>query len=387
MRHSLALALLFVASILSSSVLAQQAAPRLFETKAAQVLMIEASTGTVLLAKGEDKPLPPASLAKLMTLEVVFDAIRRREIGLETVYKVSEHAWRTGGAPSRTATMFAALKSELRVEDLLKGIAVQMANDACIILAEGMDGSEEKFAARMNVRAKVLGLAASTFVNPTGLPAPGNRTTLRDMVTLARHLQSTYPDFYPLFAQPEFEWNKILQRNRNPLIGRAVGVDGLASGFAEESGYALVASAERNGRRLFLAISGLASDKERTEEAVRLFDWAFSAFEMRHLFKPGQTIGAASVYGGDASAVDLVAAGPVDVFVPIDDPQRLQARIVYRWPLRAPLAAGTEVGVLQLLAGERLLREVKLQSAAAVGEGTLRQKAGDALFELLFFWL
>lgn len=387
MRHSLALALLFVASILSSPVLAQQAAPRLFETKAAQVLMIEASTGTVLLAKGEDKPLPPASLAKLMTLEIVFDAIRRREIGLDTVYKVSEHAWRTGGAPSRTATMFAALKSELRVEDLLKGITVQMANDACIILAEGMDGSEEKFAGRMNARAKVLGLTASTFVNPTGLPDPGNRTTLRDMVTLARHLQSSYPDFYRLFAQPEFEWNKILQRNRNPLIGRSAGVDGLASGFAEESGYALVASAERNGRRLFLAISGLASDKERTEEAVRLFDWAFGAFEMRHLFKPGQTVGAASVYGGDAGTVDLVADGPVDVLVPIDDPERLQARIVYRWPLRAPLAAGAQVGVLQLSSGERLLREVKLQSAAAVGEGTLRQKAGDALFELLFFWL
>lgn len=387
MRHSLALALLFVAFILSTPVSAQQAVSKVFETKAAQVLMVEASTGTVLLAKGEDKPLPPASLAKLMTLEVVFDAIRRREIGLDTVYKVSEHAWRTGGAPSRTATMFAALKSELRVEDLLKGITVQMANDACIILAEGMDGSEEKFAGRMNARAKVLGLTASTFVNPTGLPDPGNRTTLRDMVTLARHLQSSYPDFYRLFAQPEFEWNKILQRNRNPLIGRSAGVDGLASGFAEESGYALVASAERNGRRVFLAISGLPSDKERTEEAVRLLDWAFGSFEMRHLFKPGQVIGSASVYGGDAGEVGLVAAGPVDVFVPVDDPERLQARIVYRWPLRAPLAAGAQVGVLKLSSGERLLREVKLQSAAAVGEGTLRQKAGDALFELLFFWL
>lgn len=160
-----------------------------------------------------------------------------------------------------------------------------------------------------------------------------------------------------------------------------------ASGFAEESGYALVASAERNGCRVFLAISGLPSDKERTEEAVRLLDWAFGSFEMRHLFKPGQVIGSASVYGGDAGEVGLVAAGPVDVFVPVDDPERLQARIVYRWPLRAPLAAGAQVGVLKLSSGERLLREVKLQSAAAVGEGTLRQKAGDALFELLFFWL
>lgn len=387
MRHSLALAILFVAVLLFRPALAQQAPAKLFETKAQQVLLIEASTGTVLLAKGEDKPLPPASLAKLMTLDVVFDAIRRREIGLETVYKVSEHAWRTGGAPSRTATMFAALNSQIRVDDLLKGVAVQMANDACIILAEGMSGSEAAFAQRMNERAKALGLTASSFANPTGLPDPGNRTSLRDMVTLAQHLHQTYPEFYGLFTQPEFEWNKILQRNRNPLLGRSAGVDGLASGFAEESGYALVASAERDGRRLFLAISGLASDKERTEEAVRLFDWAFGAFEMRHLFKPGEVIGAASVYGGDAGDVGLVADGPVDVFVATDDPERLQAKIVYRWPLRAPIAAGAEVGVLKVSSGERLLREVKLRSAAAVGEGTLSQKAGDALFELLFFWL
>lgn len=387
MRYSLALAFLFLAFVVSFPVLAQQAAPRLLETKATQVLMIEASTGTVLLAKGEDKALAPASLAKLMTLEVVFDAIRRGEIGLDTVYSVSEHAWRTGGAPSRTAAMFAALKSELRVEDLLKGVAVQMANDACIILAEGMNGSEDEFAIRMNERAKAIGLRDSHFANPTGLPHPESRTTLSDMILLARHLQSTYPEFYRMFAQPEFEWNKILQRNRNPLLGRSAGVDGLASGFTEGSGYALVASAERGGRRLFLAISGLASDKERTEEAIRLLDWGYSAFEMRHLYDAREAIGAASVYGGDRPQVDLLASGPVDVYAATDDPERLQARIVYRWPLRAPLPAGADVGVLKISQGERLLREVPLKSAEAVGVGTLRQKAGDALFELLFFWL
>ena len=249
MRHSLALALLFFSFFVVKSAHAQYAPSRQSETKGAQVLMIEASTGTVLLAKGEDKPLAPASLAKLMTLEVVFDAIRRSAISLDTVYSVSEHAWRTGGAPSRTATMFAALKSQLRVEDLLRGIAVQMANDACIILAEGMDGSQEKFAARMNDRAKAIGLRTSHFANPTGLPHPDNSTTLSDMIVLARHLQSTYPEFYSLFSEPEFEWNKILQRNRNPLLNRSGGVDGLASGFSDDSGYALVTSAERDGRR------------------------------------------------------------------------------------------------------------------------------------------
>ncbi|GEO83355.1 MULTISPECIES: D-alanyl-D-alanine carboxypeptidase family protein [Alphaproteobacteria] len=387
MRYSLALAFLFVAFVLSTPAHAQKAPDPLFDTKAEQALLIEASTGTVLLSKKENTAIPPASLAKLMTLEVVFDAIRRGEIGLDTSYRVSEHAWRTGGAPSRTATMFAALKSEVRVEDLLKGIAVQMANDACIILAEGMEGSEEKFAVRMNERAKAIGLRASHFANSTGLPNPDNSTTLSDMILLARHLQQTYPELYRLFSLPDFEWNKIFQRNRNPLLGHSAGVDGLATGFAEESGYALVASAERDGRRLFLAIGGMTNNKERAEEASRLLDWGFSAFAMRPLFPAGATIGAASVYGGDSSKVDLIAAGPVDVYVATNDPERLQARIVYHWPLRAPVPAGSDVGVLRISQGARLLREVGLKSATTVGEGTLRQKAGDALFELLFFWL
>nr|WP_244625104.1 D-alanyl-D-alanine carboxypeptidase family protein [Rhizobium daejeonense] len=365
--------------------MAQKAPSPTFETKAAQVLLIEASTGTILLSKGEETPFPPASLAKMMTLEVVFDALKRGEISLDTVYRVSEYAWRTGGAPSRTSTMFAALKSDIRVEDLVKGIAVQMANDGCIILAEGMTGSEAKFTERMNERAKALGLTGSHFANSTGLPHPDNKTTLTDMVRLARHLQATYPDFYRLLSQPEFEWNKILQRNRNPML--ASGADGLATGFAEGSGYSIVTSAERQGRRLFLAMNGVASDKERTEEANRLLDWGFTTFEMRSLFKAGETVGEASVYGGDKGKVALVTPLPVDVYVPINNPERLQAKIVYHWPLKAPVAKGADVGNLTIYSGERPLRELALKSAEPVGEGTLRQKAFDAIFELLFFWL
>lgn len=359
--------------------------PQLIETKAAQVYLVEASTGTVLLSKGERQSFAPASLAKLMTLEVVFDALKKGEIRPETIYPVSEYAWRTGGAPSRTSTMFAAVKSQVPVADLVKGIAVQTANDGCLVIAEGMEGSEAKFVERMNARAAELGLADSRFGNATGLPHPHNRSTLYDLVKLSRHLVKTYPDLYQTFSLPEFEWNKILQRNRNPLLG--FGADGLGTGFAEGSGFAMVASMERGGRRLFLGVSGIATDKERTDEALRLLNWGFDSFEMRTLFKAGEVIGEASVYGGAQSSVPLVAAAPVEVYVPVNNPERLQARIVYRWPLNPPVAADREIATLNILSGDRPLVSVPLKSARAVDMGTLRQRAWDALIELLFFWV
>lgn len=361
------------------------AAPQLIETKASQVYLIEAATGTVLLAKNETQSFAPASLAKLMTLEVVFDALQKGEIRLDTIYPVSEYAWRTGGAPSRTSTMFAAVKSQVPVADLIKGIAVQTANDGCLIIAEGLAGSEAKFVERMNARAAELGLGDSHFGNATGLPHPDNRSTLFDLVTLSRHLVETYPELYQIFRLPEFEWNKILQRNRNPLL--SFGADGLGTGFAEGSGFALVASAERNGRRLFLGLGGLATDKERTDEAMRLLSWGFDGFEMRTLFKAGEVIGEASVYGGAQSTVPLVSAKPVEVYVPVNNPERLQARIVYRWPLNPPVAANTEIATLNVFSGERPLVSLPLKSAAAVEVGTLRQRAWDAVIELLFFWI
>ncbi|WP_159953066.1 D-alanyl-D-alanine carboxypeptidase family protein [Rhizobium sp. 18065] len=377
---------LVVSPLLATHGMAQTTpAPALFETKAAQVYLIEASTGTVLLAKGERQPFAPASLAKLMTLEIVFDALTRGEIRLDTIYPVSEYAWRTGGAPSRTSTMFAAVKSQVPVGDLVKGVAVQTANDGCLILAEGMSGSEANFVERMNARAKALGLKDTTFGNATGLPHPDNASTLVDLVTLAQLLQARYPELYLTFRLPEFEWNKILQRNRNPLL--AIGADGLGTGFAEGSGFAIVASAERQGRRLFLGMNGLATDKERTEEARRVLDWGFNAFEMRELFKAGEVIGEASVYGGASSTVPLVAEQPVLVYVPVNNPDRLQAKVVYRWPLDPPVAEGAQIASLSVFSGERLLRSVPLQSASGVEVGTLRQRATDALIEMLFFWL
>ncbi len=371
--------------VLGSPVGAQT--PNAFDSKAKQVYLVDSGTGTVLFARKETEPVTAASLAKAMTLAVAFKALKAGEVSLQTTYPVSEHAWRTGGAPSRTATMFAALKSEVPLESLIRGIAVQAANDACIILAEGMAGSEAAFAARMNAEAQALGLSQSRFANATGLPDPGNKTSMRDLVGLARHLRETYPEYYRYYAEPEFEWNRIKQRNRNPLVGMNIGVDGLVFGFAEDSGYGLLASVEREGRRLYLAMSGLANEKERIDEARRMIDWGMTAFGSKRLFKAGDTIAEASVYGGSVHKVALVTPGDVEVLLPVDNKERLSARVVYAWPLQAPIVPGQQVGVLRIWNGDQFLREVPLQTAGAVEVGTLSSRALDALQELLFFWL
>lgn len=381
------LSVVFGCAALFAGAAVAQPQPTAFDTKAKQILLVDAETGSVLFSRAENEPIPPASLAKLMTMEVVAEAIAKGEISADTVYDVSEHAWRTGGAPSGTSTMFAALKSRIRVADLLQGVAVQLANDACIILGEGMAGSETAFAEKMTARARELGMPIATFRNATGLPDPQNRITMSELVTLTRHLHEAHPDLYRLYSQPEFEWNKILQRNKNPLIAAKVGVDGLATGFAEGYGFSLAASMQRGDRRVYLAMGGLETDKERTEESRKVFDWAMTAFEKRRIFADGEAIGEASVYGGATSHVALVAGGPVDVLLPVNNPERLTARVVYKWPLRAPVEAGAEVGVVRLWNGERLLREVPVKTAGAVGQGTLASRALDALQELLFFWL
>nr|CAD6414972.1 D-alanyl-D-alanine carboxypeptidase [Rhizobium sp. Q54] len=365
---------------------AQDAAPA-FATKARQAYLVEAKTGTVLLAANENQAFSPASLAKLMTMEVVFSALKRGEISLEDRFPVTEYAWRKGGAPSGTTTMFAALKSEVPVSDLIRGVVIQNANDGCIILAEGISGTEAEFAARMTARAKDLGLGRSTFGNATGLPEAQSYTTARDLVELARHIHREYPEYYPLYAQPDFEWNKIFQRNKNPLLALNMGVDGLGAGYAEGAGYAVVASIERDGTRLFLALGGLASDKERLEEARRILEWGLSSFETKVLFAPGEVVGQASIYGGETRYVDLVAKEPIDIYLPSENPERLTGRIVYNWPLRAPVVEGQVVGTLRIFAGERLVREVDLVAAHPVGTGSLVSKATDALLELMFFWL
>ena len=358
-----------------------------FSTKAKQAYLIDARTGTVLFAKNENDLIPPASLAKIMTMEVVFDALKKGEITLEDQYNVSEHAWRTGGAPSRTSTMFASLGSDIRVEDLIRGAIVQSGNDSCIILAEGMEGSEEKFAKRMTDRARELGLAQSVFANPTGLPHPEAKVTMKELVHLAQHMYNTYPDFYKYYGETEFTWNRIRQLNRAPLLNAGIGVDGLKTGFTEASGYGIVSSIEQNGQRLFLAMSGMKDQKQRISETKRILEWGLRHFQPKLIFEDGETIGSASVYGGEGGQVDLVTKGDVDILLGVGNNERLKARIAYNWPLVAPVQKGDEVAEIRIWVGETLSRTAPLYAASDVEPGPLHRRAWDAFKEMLLFWL
>ncbi|MET3580621.1 D-alanyl-D-alanine carboxypeptidase (penicillin-binding protein 5/6) [Mesorhizobium robiniae] len=363
------------------------AAAQLFETKAARAFMIDAETGTVLFSKDADKPMPPASLAKLMTMEVVFDAIKSGRVTLDDTFVVSENAWRTGGAPSGTSTMFAKLKSTIRLEDLIQGVTVQAANDGCIIIAEGFAGSEANFATEMTDRARRIGLEKSTFVNSTGLPADGQQTTVRELALLALHIWREYPDLYRYYGQTDFTWNKITQRNRNPLLAMDIGADGLAVGMSEVSGFGIVGSISHNGTRIVAAMSGLASDRERAEEARKLLDWGVRAFQKTEIFAKDEAVGEAQVFGGAKSGVALKAKGPVNIFLPIANRDKLTAKIVYDGPVTAPVEEGQPVGALQVWIGDTLSQETPLFAAESVGVGSLRQRALDAVKELAVGWL
>lgn len=367
---------------------AQDAEPSFFnQTKARQALIVDGETRAVLLEKNADIAFGPASLAKLMTMEIVFDALKRGEISLTDSFTVSEHAWRTGGAPSRTSTMFAAVKSSVTVDALLQGAIVQAANDACIVLAEGMAGSEAAFAQRMNRRAAEIGLTGSHFVNPTGLPAEGQSVTARDLVTLARHIETTYPEYYRLYSQPEFEWNKILQRNRNPLLRLDIGATGMGTGFTEASGYSLVGVTEHGGRKTFIALGGLASDAERAREAETLLKWANDTFERQEVFSAGEIIGHATVYGGTAPRVSLRTAEDVVAYVPNASPDLVKAVMIYDGPLRAPIEKGQKIGRVEMRIENQASIVRDLFAGEDVPQGTFSSRALDAAHELAFGWI
>lgn len=379
-----------LASVLGTALLVLSALPaaaQLFETKAATAFMIDAETGTVLFAKQADKPIQPASLAKLMTLEMAFNAVKSGRMTLNDTFVVSENAWRKGGAPSGTSTMFAALKSAIRLEDLMKGIAVQAANDGCIIIAEGFAGSEGNFALQMNERAREIGMPISTFVNATGLPADGQKTTVREMTQLALRLSREYPQFYPYFALKDFTWNKITQRNRNPLLAMDAGAEGLAVGASEQDGFAIVGALNQSGRRVITTMSGLANDRERSEESRKLLEWGLRAFEKTEVFAKDEVVGEATVFGGAKSGVALKAKGAVELLLPIANRDKVTARIVYNGPLPAPVEAGQPVGTLRVWIGDTLSQETPVFAAETVEVGSLPRRAADAVKELAVGWL
>jgi serine-type D-Ala-D-Ala carboxypeptidase (penicillin-binding protein 5/6) len=354
-----------------------------FSTTAPHAILVEAESGTILFEKAADQLNPPASLSKLMTLEVVYHALSEGKIKPEDEFIVSENAWRKGGAPSRGSAMYAAIHSRVAVRDLIRGAVIQSGNDACITLAEGIAGTENNFAELMNKRARELGLTKSFFSNSTGLHEPNMKVTARELAVLARHIIQTYPDYYRDFGESEFTWNKIRQYNRNPLLRMNLGADGLKTGFTKEAGYGLVGSAVQSGMRLIVVVMGLKSEKERSDEARKLLDWGFRGFESRPLFAEGQTIGEAKVYGGSQGRVPLVGPGMVRLMVPRGVNDKIIARVVYTGPVLAPIAKGQAIGKLKVWRGDNVALEVPLQAAEDVGIGNVPQRAFDAVTELV----
>jgi D-alanyl-D-alanine carboxypeptidase (penicillin-binding protein 5/6) len=354
-----------------------------FEGDAPTAILIEATSGSVLFEKNADELRAPSSMMKLMTAEVVFHAIQKGDVKLTDEYHVSENAWRRGGAPSGTSTMFAAIHSKISVDDLLHGAIIPSGNDACIVLAEGIAGSEHAFAEMMTARARELGLSKSTFANSNGLPDPGNKMTVRELAALARHVILTYPEFYQLFGEREFTWNKIRQQNRNPLLASLEGADGLKTGYTKEGGYGMVGSAVQNGTRLIVVVNGLEDSEDRASEAKKMLEWGFRNFEARTLFAAGQPVGYARTFGGDSRSIKLDSPEPIKVMVPKNGSEKLLARIVYDGPVRAPIEAGQKIGVIRVWRGENLAMEAPLYAAEAVGVGSTMRRAIDGVSELV----
>ncbi len=354
-----------------------------FQTAAPSAILLDAESGSVLFEKDADHPSPPSSMAKLMTTAVVFNEIKQSRIKLEDEYIVSEDAWRRGGAPSHTSSMFAPIHSRVRVEDLIQGAVVVSGNDACIALAEGIAGNEQAFAEMMNARARELGMTKSYFTNSTGLPDPAQKVTVRDLGRLARHLIRTYPDFYRYYGEHEFTWNKIRQQNRNPLLAMNIGADGLKTGFTQDGGYGMVGSAMQNGMRLIVVVNGLRNAKERGEETRKLIEYGFRGFEQRPLFAAGQTIGYAKLFGGSAGSVALVGQQTIGVLLPRNSSEHLTAKIVYSGPVPAPVRQGQPIGSLNVYRGDSLVLETPLFAAETIERGNMSQRAFDAAAELV----
>jgi len=314
------------------------------DTSAREAFVIDLSTGTVLLSKDADRVMPPASMSKIMTMYLVFERLKNGSLQLEDELLVSEKAWRMGGSK-----MFIEVGNRIRVEDLIRGVVIQSGNDACVVFAEAIAGSEDAFAALMTEKARELGMETSEFANSTGWPHPNHYMTARELALLGAALIRDFPEYYHYFAETEFTWNDIKQHNRNPLLYRGVpGVDGLKTGHTEEAGYGLTASAERSGRRIMVVVNGLDSDRARAEEAGRLLEWGFRDFESRELFTAGETVETVETWMGTADQVALTSEEDIRVTLPRSRSSDVTVKVTYEGPIQTPIAAGQHIADLRI---------------------------------------
>lgn len=358
-------------------------------TKARQAILMDADTGAVLFQHNADELTPPASMSKLMTLAVIFRALKTGQVKLEDEYLMSVNAWRKGGAPSGTSAMLVPVNTRETLDQLLQGIVVQSGNDASIAIAEGMSGSEEAFARRMTEEAREIGLKKSTFRNSTGLHEPEHLMTVRELALLARHLIRDYPQYYTRFAQRDFQYRKHRFINRNPLLPLSLGIDGLKTGFVKEGGYGIAASAKQDNRRLILVINGMDRQDERKNEAVRLLEWGFKAFGEYKLFEPGEIVAQARVWGGNRMFLPLTGNGSSGVSIVLPKSsvnQKLRAELVYKAPLKAPIRKGDAVAMLRVTTPAQAVNEVPLHAAEDVAPGGLIRRGLDTIVHMAFRW-
>jgi serine-type D-Ala-D-Ala carboxypeptidase (penicillin-binding protein 5/6) len=356
-----------------------------FESKAPFAILMDSRSGKVYFEKNADALMAPASMSKIMTMIMVFERLKAGRLQFNDEFTISENAWRHGGGVSGGSTMYAVLNSRVRLEDLMQGVIIQSANDACITIAEGIAGTEEAFADQMTRRARELGLKKSVFKNANGLPHPEHKVTARELAQLARYLIEVFPNEYRLYSQPDFTWNNIRQQNRNPLLGSYPGADGVKTGYTKESGYGLVGSASRDGRRLIVVVNGLRTAQERAAEARKLLDFGFRQFHSYELFGANETVGDARVWGGTSSWVKLVAREPVRVLLSEQEKPSARTEIVYRGPLIAPVSEGQEVGFMRLTIDGKVVSRVPLITGGNVPPSPdMWRKAFDSVMFMTF---
>jgi serine-type D-Ala-D-Ala carboxypeptidase (penicillin-binding protein 5/6) len=359
--------------------------PPVFETSAPNAILIDGKSGEIFFEKAADVAIPPASMSKLMTQSIVFDMLKSGELKDDQEFTVTEDAWRRGGSPSGSSTMYAELNSKVRVIDLLRGAIIQSANDACITLATGIAGSELAFTELMRKKGEKLGLKHSTFKNATGLPDAGHLMSVRDLSILARHIVYDHPDRYKLYAESKFTWNKIEQANRNPLLKDYAGADGMKTGFTKEAGYGLVGSVQRDGRRLIMVVAGLKTANDRKAEAQKLLDWGFRQFKTIDVFEKDEKVADARVWGGTSNWVELRTGQAFQVALTPKEQKNVELKLSYTGPLMAPVKAGTEVGKARVIVGGKTVAEVPVLTAADVpAVDSMVEKALDSLSIMVF---
>lgn len=359
-----------------------------FAPRAKHAYLMDADSGAILYQHAGDELMFPASMSKLMTLAVVFRALKAGTLKPSDEFLVSEGAWRRGGAPSGTSAMMIPLNTKARLDELLQGIIIQSGNDACIVIGEGMSGSEDAFAKLMTEEGIKIGLKKSTFQNSTGLHHPEHQTTARDLAHLARYIIREHPEHMPLFSQKEYIYRKHRFINRNPLLFLNIGADGLKTGFTKEAGYGMVATAKQGERRLIAVVNGLSTGEERKDEARKLLEWGFRSFAEVKLFDAGEKVGDARVWGGTKMYVPVTGNGGVNVTLPkFVQNQKLKADLVYDYPLKPPIKKGDPVAKLRVTSSANTTSEVQLYAAEDVEASGVWRRGIDSLALRAFSWI